>query len=196
MERKLLKYTSLVLFFCVMFTGCDNSPKDIKEYIKTVETERAKGDRTDSLFLGLKFGMTSKEFFAHCWELNKKGVLTDGSNNTAVLYKINKGLRYPASMNFYPEFDRNKIYKMKATFQYNAWAPWNKSLFSDSLVTDILQLYRSWYGGNDFITMKEPVRGTIYVKVDGNRRITLGRYDDMIVKVDYTDLLIEPETKR
>ena len=31
----------------------------------------------------------------------------------------------------------------------------------------------------------------IYVKVDGNRRITLGKFDDVIVKADYADLSIE-----
>jgi hypothetical protein len=31
--------------------------------------------------------------------------------------------------------------------------------------------------------------------VDGNRRITIGRYDDVHIKVDYTDLLIEKQLK-
>jgi len=34
------------------------------------------------------------------------------------------------------------------------------------------------------------------VKVDGNRRITIGKFDDRKVKVDYTDLLIEQKLKK
>ena len=37
----------------------------------------------------------------------------------------------------------------------------------------------------------DKAKRTIYVKVDGNRRITLGKFDDMIVKADFTDLVIE-----
>ena len=76
--------------------------------------------------------MTSKEFYAHCWELNKQGVITDGLNNTSVLYKLDSVLEYPASMFFYPDFYDNKISKMKVSFKYDSWAPWNRKLFSDS----------------------------------------------------------------
>ena len=75
-------------------------------------------------------------------------------------------------------------------------APWNKAQYSDSLLPDVLNLYRKWYAtGNDFIQMNSKDRGTIYVKIDGNRRITVGRYDDKLVKVDYTDLIVEEKLK-
>jgi hypothetical protein len=123
--------------------------------------------------------------------MNKKGLLTDGLNNTAVLYKLEKNeLKHPAAMNFYPDFTDNKIGRMRVTFQYNAWAPWNKDLFADNLLPDVLQLYTRWYAGNPFIKVEDKKRGIIYVKVDGNRRITIGKYDDMLVKVDYTDLAV------
>jgi hypothetical protein len=44
--------------------------------------------------------------------------------------------------------------------------------------------------------MTDKVKGTIYVKVDGNRRITAGKYDDEQVHVDYTDLFIEKKLKK
>jgi hypothetical protein len=120
----------------------------------------------------------------------------DGLNSTAVLYRVNKGLRSIASMNFYPVFYKDTIYKMWAKFQYDAWAPWNKQLFSDSLLLDVLHLYREWYPGNDFIKMADPVKGIIYIKVDGNRRIIIGKPDDVHVNVDYTDLLVERKIKK
>jgi hypothetical protein len=64
-------------------------------------------------------------------------------------------------------------------------------------VHDVLHLYEKWYSeGNSFIQLNDETKGTIYVKVDGNRRITIGRYNDMIVKVDYTDLLLEKQGKK
>jgi hypothetical protein len=179
----------------VIVCSCSYSPAE--EYNRQVKKELATGRRIDSLFMGINFGMTSKAFFGYCWEMNKKGVFTDGSNNTMVLYKIVSALRYPASMNFYPDFYDNKIYHMRVTFQYNGWAPWNKALFADSLLPDVLKMYKKWYpNGNEFIEMTDKSRGTIYVKVDGNRRITLGRFDDMIVKADFMDLLIEEKLKK
>jgi hypothetical protein len=135
--------------------------------------------------------MTGKDFFAHCWEMNKKGVFTDGQANTKVLYKLERNeLKYPASMNFYPEILDNKVRKMEATFQYDGWAPWNKHLFADSLLEDVFQLFKTWYKtGNPFIKITDPKRGILYVKVDGNRRILLAKKSDMAVKADYTDML-------
>jgi len=79
---------------------------------------------------------------------------------------------------------------------YDAWAPWNKNLFSDSLLNDVVGLYKKWYGNNNFIEMKDSVKGTIFIKVDRNRRIIIGRYDDLHVKANYTDLLVDKELKK
>jgi hypothetical protein len=190
MQRTGLKNVLVLMGIVIGAWGCSSTPQDA--YNQLVKKELGKGIRQDSLFLGINFGMTSKEFFGYCWELNKKGILTDGSNNTMVLYKMDSALKYPASMNFYPDFHENKIFHMRVTFQYNAWAPWNKAQFSDSLLPDVLRLYKQWYpGGNPFIKMEDKDKRVIYVKVDGNRRILLGRQDDMIIRADYTDLLVE-----
>lgn len=186
-----MKTFFLILLITMTFSTC-NEP-GIDDYKSMKNKELASGRKVDSIFFGIYFGMTSKQFYTHCWELNKKGIFTDGESNTAVLHKLNNNeLKYPASMNFYPAFYQNKLYKMPVTFRYNGWAPWNKSLVSDSLQSDVLNMYQKWYKeGNPFIKIHDEKKGSIYVKVDGNRRITIGRYDDMNVKVDYTDLLVE-----
>lgn len=186
-----------LLAIAAVATVCSCSTSPIAEYDRQVKKELATGKRVDSLFMGISLGMTSKTFFGYCWEMNKKGIFSDGVNNTMVLYKIDSGLKYPATMDFYPDFHDNKIYHMRVVFQYNAWAPWNKAQYSDTLLPDVLLMFKKWYpGGNEFIKMTDKLRGTIYVKVDGNRRITLGRFDDMVVKADYTDLLVEEKLKK
>ncbi len=177
------------LTFVVVITAVYSCNSDNSKYDKMVKNELSSGVHKDSLFMGIKFGMTQKEFYTYCWAMNKKGLFVDGANSMTVLYKLNNELKYPASMNFFPAFQHDKVYKMRAMFGYDAFAPWNKRLYADSLQLDVLSLFKKWYKGTDFITMKDSLKGTIYVKVDGNRRIIIGKYDEAHVKVDYTDLL-------
>ena len=187
---KMLKVIFLLLFMGVIIAGCENTGST--EYDRVVKQELASGKKMDSIFFGLYFGMKSKDFFTYCWQMSKQGIFTDGVNNQFVLYKLNnKELKYPASMNFYPDFQGDKIFRMRVMYQYDGWAPWNKQMYSDSLVQDVLHLYEKQFQKNPFITMTDKKRGTIYVKVDGNRRITIGRYNDAVVKADITDLIVE-----
>ncbi len=184
----------LVWLVClILLVGC-SADNGFDQYTQMVKTETKSGKRNDSIFFGIRLGMTGKEFFTYCWEMNNKGVFTDGQANTKVLYKLDRNeLKYPASMNFYPEIYDNKVRKMEATFQYDAWAPWNKHLFADSLLEDVFQLFTVWYkSGNPFIKITDPKRGILYVKVDGNRRIILAKKNDLSVKADYTDMLYVP----
>ena len=181
------KHLLLGLCLLVLASACHSA------YHQRVEEELATGVREDSLFLGITFGMSPKDFFAHCWELNKQGVIREGTQNMSVMYEVSS-LEHPATMNFYPEFFEEKIYEMPVTYAYKAWAPWNKELFADSLQLDVLALYRQRYG-DDFLTVEHP-KGAAYVKVDGNRRISIFKENDTNVKVVFTDLLAEREKKQ
>jgi len=185
-----MKYYKWILF-SVWLLPVFSCNSDSRRYDKLVKNELSRGVRKDSLFMGMKLGMTSKEFYTHCWQMNKKGLFFAGPGNMTVSYKLDKELKYPASMNFFPDFRQGKIYKMKVIFSYDAFAPWNKNLFADSLQLDVLRLLKKWYKDKDFISMTDATRGTILVQVDGNRRIIIGHSDDAHVKVDYTDLLVD-----
>ncbi len=181
-SRQPTLYWLLMLLWAV---GCQQP----SEYQKLVNRELAQGERVDSLFMGLALGMTRKEFFAHCWELNRQGKWTDGPGNTSVEYEM-KELKHPAYMHFYPDFHEDKIYKMPVKIKYKAWAPWNKHLFSDSLQQDVLALFKRWYG-DDFIALDHPEKGSLYIKVDGNRRIMIAQYDEVQVMVLFSDLTVD-----
>ena len=184
------------LFFLVLsFISCQQS--DLDRYHLLVKKELASNKKVNDIFFGISLGMTSKDFYLHCWNMNKKGLFTDGANNTSVLYKLEKNeLKHPTEMNFYPKFHDGKIYNLWAKFKYLGWMPWNKQMDSDDLLEDVLQLYKKWYpGGNPFMTINDKKRGTLYVKVDGNRQIIIGRYDDVEVKAEYTDLSVNRNEK-
>ena len=179
-------FFTLIVFLTI---GCGKKAR----YDRMVKRELASGERYDSLFFGIYFGMTSKDFYTHCWELNKQGLIRQGTSNTSVLYKMNE-LNHPAEMNFYPHFHEGRIYEMPVTYSYEGWAPWNKHLSSDSLQIEILQLYKARYG-DDFMEVTHPKRGTAFIKVDGNRRITIYKLDERQVGVIFMDLLVENEIK-
>ncbi len=186
MYRKIFMIASMAL---LILSACRS------DYEKMVLREKESGIRHDSLFLGLYFGMNRKDFYAHCWELNKQGLIRQGGDNSTVLYELKDELAYPAQMDFYPKFHEDKIYEMPVTFTYEAWAPWNKHMFADSLKLDLLDFLEEWYG-EGFIPVEHPQKKNIkaHVKIDGNRRIfVISEVDDKSVKVTFTDLKARKE---
>jgi len=174
----------------ILLAGCRQSA--MEQYDQLVKKELESNKKVNNIFMGISLDMTSKDFYIHCWDMNKKGIFMDGAGNTAVNYKlIHNELKHPADMNFYPAFTNGRISSMWVKFQYAGWVPWNKKLDSGNLLEDVLQLYKKWYpDGNPFINITDKNKGAIYVKVDGNRRIIIGRFDDVQVKADYTDLSV------
>ena len=114
-----MKLTGILLISVFMLMACSQK-RDIDKYNSLVKTELASNKRVDSIFLGMHLGMTQKDFYLHCWQMNQKGILTDGNDargNMTVLYKLNKELKYPASMNFFPDFQDSSIWKMRVDYQ-------------------------------------------------------------------------------
>lgn len=177
-----------LLFAGMIFSGC--SPR--AKYEHRLKHELSSGVRHDSLFLGLYLGMPEKDFYTHSWMLNRQGLIKQGPSNMSVEYKLKDQLKYPATMNYYPVFVENKIFEMPVRFVYNGWSPWNKKFSSDSLEADVLRWYKETYG-KGFIKVAHPERGLAYVKVDGNRRITIFKTDDLHVWAVFTDMLVKRE---
>lgn len=180
------KIFAFLLFYFIALCAC--SPRE--RYDHKLAKELASGVRYDSLFMGLYLGMPEKEFYLHCWALNKKGLIKQGASNTTVEYKIKKDLKYPALMDFYPKFTDGKISELPVRIKYNGWVPWNKKFSSESLQRDVLHWYEKTYG-RGFMKVSHPERGTAFVKIDGNRRITIFTADELYVWVIFSDLLVQ-----
>ena len=122
----------------------------------------ASGVVYDSVLFNMKFGEQRQDFFQKCWQLNQKGIVTNGPGSQTVKYQ----------------------------FYFNAWSIWNKKLQADKLVPVVMDTLKKWYPGNDFIKVPLKKDSTqIFVKIDGNRRITIKPLDDnRIVKAKIDDL--------
>jgi len=185
---KRMNWMVLVVVAVLIAGGC--SPG--KTYERRLKRELASGVRYDSLFMGISLGMTSKEFYQHCWGLNKDSIVRQGSTNMSVQYDINKELDYPATMNFYPSFAEDRIVEMPVRFIYNGWAPWTRELSASNLALDVKHWYEDIYG-KGFITVSHPMNGEAYTKIDGNRRITIYVENDLDVWAIFTDMQYKME---
>lgn len=155
----------------------------------------AKGVIHDSLLFGMKFGDHKQDFFKTCWQLNQKGIVNNGPGNKTVKYKLPLKADAPAenemTLLFFGDFNTENIMTgMDLEFYYNAWSLWNKSLQSDKLLPVVMDSLKKWYPGNDFIRV--PLKNDsleLFVKVDGNRRITIKPIDhESIIKAKIDDL--------
>lgn len=176
------------LLVLIFLFGCGQSYR----YNRRVEKELASGIRHDTLFMGIYLGMTDKDFYTHCWRLNKRGLIRQGTNNTSVLYKM-KNFGETVNMNFYPDFYQGRIWKMPVRFNYDSWAPWNTNLYADSLLPKLVNYFETQYG-KGFIKVKSKKAGEIFYKIDGNRQISVyAGNNDKDVWAIFTDLLVERE---
>ncbi|NND33064.1 MAG: hypothetical protein HKN76_10775, partial [Saprospiraceae bacterium] len=71
MTRKLNLITAILTMLLIQ--SCQQN-----EYYRMEARELASGDRNDTLFFGLHLGMSSKEFYTHCWDLNQQGIVRQG----------------------------------------------------------------------------------------------------------------------
>lgn len=189
MQNSTSTYVILLVAISMLLAGCDTRTP----YQKLVDEELATGVRNDSLFLDISFGMTSQDFYDHCFALNKKGLIKEGMGNTSVRYEPAE-FDSAVAMYFYPEFNPQTkgIRNMPIMLTYKAWAPWNQQYKPDSLLPEVMDMFVDWYGGNEFIEVTHPNKGSVFVKVDGNRRIRAFVKDLQYVQVFINDLT-QPE---
>lgn len=184
--KTITKWLLLILISGFIVSGC--SPR--AKYERRLKKELSSGVKYDSLFLGLYFGMPEKDFYVQCWNLNHKGLLKQGETNTTAEFQLKDELKYEAVMDFYPKFNQGQISEMPVSFKYRGWSPWNKKLSSDNLLIAVHKWYEKVYG-KGFIKVKHPLHGTAYVKIDGNRRITIFKENDLRVWAVFTDLTVK-----
>lgn len=153
--------------------------------------ELSSGKVENEIFLGLELGMTKKAFYEACWDLNKKGVLSNGPSELSVEYDAKMPSGNTAKMRFYPKFEDEKIYMMPVEFTYEGWAPWNEELAVEKLREDVVKLFEEWYGHGFIEVTNEDKSQIVFVKVDGNRRIRIFKKQLSMIRAEIVDLKIK-----
>ena len=95
-------------------------------------------------------------------------------------------------MSFMGIFDNDRIMKgMDIRFNYYSWIAWREEYNSDNLINEIKDTLQLWYPGNNFIEIDlqlDSKNNLAYVKVDGNRQITMYKIDGRDVAVIIEDV--------
>ena len=175
----------------IVLAGCERATP----YEQLLETELARADTVQALFLNYTLGMSRQAFYDSSWALNRRGLVMQGPRNQNVQYKLPDALPYPATMLYYPDFSNDSIARMRVRFYYDHWAPWNTRLSSDSLILDVRALMVQWYGGAFMTrTITDSFNQTShqFVSIHANREVLIGRHSDQEVFVHITDLRNPP----
>lgn len=189
MNRKVFLIGMLGMFLGLtgLLSGCQSKYEQVRQ------RELARGIRHDSLFFGYYLGMPQEAFFARCTQLNRRKLITNGMGNK-VTYNL-PDLSSAAKMYFYPVFQDGKIIEMPVLVNYIQWAPWEKQYHADKMVPELVQLLEKWHGPG-FFKLSDPKKGTVYVKIDGNRQIVVGAQDEQFAKIVFSDLLVKKRQER
>ena len=95
-------------------------------------------------------------------------------------------------MSFMGIFDNDRIMKgMDIRFNYYSWIAWREEYNSDNLINEIKDTLQLWYPGNNFIEIDlklDSKNNLAYVKIDGNRQITMYKIDGRDVAVIIEDV--------
>ena len=184
------------IIFCLLvltpFLACEIE----SEYSKLLKKELKSGKSFNDLVLGLKIGQTKDDFYEICADLNKKKLITSGARNLYpeyILYpkdsvKNGKKIR----MSFMGIFDNDRIMKgMDIRFNYYSWIAWREEYNSDNLINEIKDTLQLLYPGYNFIEIDlklDSKNNLAYVKIDGNRQITMYKIDGRDVAVIIEDV--------
>ena len=184
------------IIFCLLvltpFLACEIE----SEYSKLLKKELKSGKSFNDLVLGLKIGQTKDDFFEICADLNKKKLITSGARNLYpeyILYpkdSVENGKKI--RMSFMGIFDNDRVMKgMDIRFNYYSWIAWREEYNSDNLINEIKDTLQLWYPGNNFIEIDlklDSKNNLAYVKIDGNRQITMYKIDGRDVAVIIEDV--------
>jgi hypothetical protein len=181
-----------ILFFAL---GLAMSCKPKTEYDLVKERELASGKVVEDLFLDIKFGMGRKEFYGTCWEHNKNGILINGDHYLQVQYRPTMPSGKSAEMNFYPDFDDDRLFFMPMEFLYPQWFPGNEEFSNEKLMTDVVDLLETWYGESFFEVANKDKSVSAMVKIDGNRLIRVFKKNINTVRAEILDLRVKDITE-
>lgn len=176
------KIIGFLIIYCLGFLilySCHSSSSNKKSLENFLLEESIKTERHDSIVLGVKFGMTSEEFFNYVKNKNEEGLFYPSRSGTMVTLDINKEFNYPVQFEFFPATVQNKfmpIRKYKAIIRFKDIYSNKKEMSLNNLLNQTLLFFEKGYKGNTFIKVPNDEDVFVkynYIKVDSNRKITI-----------------------
>ncbi len=186
-----MKQILLILIVIGILTSCQSQRDKQQQAIDNrIDNELATGLRNDTIFLGLRFGMTEKETSAHLNKLvSEKKIYLNTSS--AYEYEFDFGensMLSKGQATFSADYFNDKLFKLSISVKS-----------SDDLISDaeyiqvkLMEIYASKYGYTCLTKKSILDDSDIYIWINGNRMIKLvaGIND---ARIFYIDLIAEQE---
>ena len=173
MNRRILSLLgrSLVIL-ALTITGCEPN------YEEVVQEELRRGERYDSVVHKVRLGMSYDAFTRYCFEQNQRGVFKPNATGNAVQLTWTEGFGFPVKFEFFPTEVTDKfapIRAYRASVRYRDYSLYNPKMAVEHLLPETLAYFERGYGGRNFLRVPQddPWVKYRYVKVDGNRQITV-----------------------
>ena len=187
MTKRILWANMIPFCFWLWSLSC-SKPMD---YQDVLEQELAKEERCDSLFYGIHFNMTTPGFQDHCMEMNRQKIFFQKGFSAELAIYFKKEFKYPVTFYFFPNLENYLIQEIAGTFHYDGWSSFNQEQSADTLILDLVRQMEEWYAGRKFVKVPQAneLLGYKYIKIDGNRMITLEKkLDTRYVYARFEDL--------
>ena len=177
-----IKFIGFLIIYCFGFLilySCDSTFLNKKSLENLYLEESIKPQRYDSIVMGVKFGMTSEEFFNYAKKKKDEGLFYPSRSGTMVALDINKEFNYTVQFEFFPVTMQNKfmpIRKYKAILRFKDVYSNKKEMSLNNLLNQTLLFFEKGYKGNKFIRVPNDEDIFVkynYIKIDSNRKITI-----------------------
>jgi hypothetical protein len=177
-----IKFIGFLIIYCLGFLilySCDTSLLKKRSLENLLLEESIKPQRFDSIVMGVKFGMTSEEFFNYAKKKKDEGLFYPSRTGTMVTLDINKEFNYTVQFEFFPVTMRNKfmpIRKYKAILRFKDIYSNKMKMSIKNLLNQTLLFFEKGYKGNNFIKVPNDEDVFVrynYIKIDSNRKITI-----------------------
>ncbi len=186
-----MRLTFLLFLIAAALTGCkkeDNSPLGRYRSALIAGLEAETGPR--EAMLGIEIGITDREYFDRCTELNRLTLITMGGGSNLVDHRLVNDLDRPATLSFWPVFlgeNPRRVQAVQFNVIYDDWSPWNKDAYADSLLPQVRDYFARTLE-TELQELNHPVNGTVYVSVEGLRHVALWAKDETTITGQIIDL--------
>lgn len=165
--------TACLLGILILASSCVQE----QSYESIRKEELAKGIRVDSVIYKVHLGMRYLDYYAYCFQMNQSGQFMPNTAGDMVSLELTKGFNFPVIFEFMPSKQGNseKIYFYWGKLTYKNFSYYNKDNSIEKLTKEAMDYFENYYKGRKFI--KIPNENILlkykFVKIDGNRQITL-----------------------
>lgn len=192
-----MKTTTAITIFSFLiysFSSCNEYQRKREQEALNIkiQSEIQTGIKHDTIFLGLRFGMTKGEVSRELNMLKREGKISlNKLNQYEYTFDFSKEIvPYKGIANLSTKYFNNKLYQL-----FVEVTPVGEIVNTEILQLKLVTLYMDKYSSPDFETKSLINQGTNYTWIEGNRMIKIIQsLSD--VRIIYTDLVAKQEKEK